>query len=117
MLLLGLDRRVQVDLDLFRFEPEVQLVVAVLELDHFLLREDLQDGLERLGRHARARLDFLVRERVRRVELEEDARLVRRSDEHILLRRVQSAEPAVEESRGFSRQRKRKKKEEEKKKR
>ena len=97
-LLLRLDRHVERDPDLLALEAEVQLVrrASVLLLEHALLDQDRQHRFERLGVETGAGLEVAVREGVRpgRLELEEDAGLVRRDDEKVLLRRVQRAEPA-----------------------
>ena len=107
-LLLRLDRHVERDPDLLALETEVQLVrrASVLLLEHALLDQDRQDGFERLGVETGAGLEVAVREGVGPggLELEEDAGLVRRDDEKVLLRRVQRAEPAFTTTSGtFSR--------------
>lgn len=94
LLLLRLDGNVEDDPDLLALEAEVELVVAVLELEDALLDECCELRLELLGVDTRTGLDVGVGEGVGRVELEEDAGLVGRGDEEVLLSGVERAESA-----------------------
>ena len=91
MLLVRLDRSVEGYPNLLALESKVELVVAVFQVKHALLGKELKHRLEDLSRHARARFNLRVGERVGRVELKKNARLVGRRHEEVFGRRVQRA--------------------------
>lgn len=96
LLLLTLHRHIQHDPNLLTLEPKVQLVIPLLELEDALLDKRRELRLELLRVDPRAGLEVGVGQRVGGVELEEDAGLVGRGDEEVLLGGVEGAEPACE---------------------